>query len=210
MTREQAKKNLINLGVAEPTDEQITNYLNSVTSEVQKEKSKTEASKEELERLKAIEAEYEAEKEKTMTAEERAQKAEEEKQKAEAAAKSKEIEFAKRISRLSVEKILQGAGLTEEDYSEFVDGIVSEDEEVSKKRASALASTLSGKLTSQKESLEAGFEQWKMENTPNPGGGKGGAGAGASLAAEKAVAVAKRNSGANTDILANYISGGKK
>lgn len=31
-----------------------------------------------------------------------------------------------------------------------------------------------------------------------------------SLAAEKAVAVAKRNAGANTDILANYISGGKK
>lgn len=34
MTREQAKKNLIALGVAEPTDEQVTNYLNQHNGEV--------------------------------------------------------------------------------------------------------------------------------------------------------------------------------
>ena len=30
MTREQAKQNLIAIGVAEPTDEQVSNYLNQV------------------------------------------------------------------------------------------------------------------------------------------------------------------------------------
>lgn len=40
MTREDAKQLLIALGIAEPTSEQITNYLNSVNGEVQKEKDK--------------------------------------------------------------------------------------------------------------------------------------------------------------------------
>ena len=33
MTREQAKQNLIAIGVAEPTDEQVSNYLNQVNGE---------------------------------------------------------------------------------------------------------------------------------------------------------------------------------
>lgn len=40
MTREQARQNLITIGVAEPTDEQISNYLNQVNGETQKEKDK--------------------------------------------------------------------------------------------------------------------------------------------------------------------------
>ena len=38
MTREQAKQNLIAIGVAEPTDEQVSNYLNQVNGETKKEK----------------------------------------------------------------------------------------------------------------------------------------------------------------------------
>ena len=38
MTREQAKENLKKLGVEEPTEEQVTNYLNQVGGETQKEK----------------------------------------------------------------------------------------------------------------------------------------------------------------------------
>lgn len=40
MTREQAKQNLIAIGVSEPTDEQISNYLNQVNGETKKEKDK--------------------------------------------------------------------------------------------------------------------------------------------------------------------------
>ena len=36
MTREQAKQNLIALGVAEPTDEQVSNYPNQVNGETKK------------------------------------------------------------------------------------------------------------------------------------------------------------------------------
>lgn len=45
MTREQAKQNLISIGVAEPTDEQITNYLNQVNGETQKEKDRADGYK---------------------------------------------------------------------------------------------------------------------------------------------------------------------
>lgn len=40
MTREQAKQNLISIGVLEPTEEQISNYLNQVNGETKKEKDK--------------------------------------------------------------------------------------------------------------------------------------------------------------------------
>ena len=42
MTREQAKQNLISIGVAEPTDEQVSNYLNQVNGETKKEKDKAD------------------------------------------------------------------------------------------------------------------------------------------------------------------------
>lgn len=42
MSREQAKKNLISFGIEEPSEEQITNYLNQVNGETQKEKEKAE------------------------------------------------------------------------------------------------------------------------------------------------------------------------
>ena len=37
MTREQAKANLVACGIEEPTEEQITNYLNQVNSAVKSE-----------------------------------------------------------------------------------------------------------------------------------------------------------------------------
>ena len=45
MTREQAKQNLILIGVAEPTDEQVSNYLNQVNGETKKEKDRADGYK---------------------------------------------------------------------------------------------------------------------------------------------------------------------
>ena len=45
MTRAEAKQQLISLGIAEPTEEQITNLLNSVNAETQKEKQRADALK---------------------------------------------------------------------------------------------------------------------------------------------------------------------
>lgn len=50
MTREQAKQNLISIGVEEPTEDQISNYLNQLNGETQKEKDKAKQYKEKAEK----------------------------------------------------------------------------------------------------------------------------------------------------------------
>lgn len=45
MTREQAKQNLIGFGIAEPTDEDVTKYLNQIGAETKKEKERADGYK---------------------------------------------------------------------------------------------------------------------------------------------------------------------
>ena len=206
-SKEHAKKHLISLGIAEPTEEQIASFLNTVNQEIKKTEEKTAANKEEIERLKAIEIEYETEKAKNMSAEERAKKLEAAMQKQTATAREKEVEFAKKISRLTVENILKEKGLNEEDYSGFIDGLISEDEEESKSRAMNLANVLSAKLETQKQTMNADFEKWKLENTPNPNGVSGG---GKSKANELAEKLAKEKAVAIDTKILDYYTGGKK
>lgn len=56
ITREQAKKNLISIGVAEPTEEQITSYLNQIGSETQKEKDKADKYKEKADKADELQS----------------------------------------------------------------------------------------------------------------------------------------------------------
>lgn len=51
MTREQAKGNLVSIGVNEPTEEQITNYLNQVNGETKKEKERADKFKAEADEV---------------------------------------------------------------------------------------------------------------------------------------------------------------
>lgn len=203
-TKQQAKKHLIELGIAEPSEEQITKMLATLNGEIEKFSTKTQQELEEIERLKALEEEFENEKLKTMTAEERAKKLEQEMQKQVSATKQKELEFARKISRLSVENVLKEKGLTEEDYAGFIDGLVSEDEEASKTRALNLASVLATKLETQAQTMTADFEKWKLENTPNPNGVNGAGGM--SQAEEIAQELAQEKLGTQTsEVLKHYI-----
>ncbi len=163
MSRDQAKQMLITFGIENPTDEQITNYLNSVNGEVQKEKSKTDANKAELERLKKIEQEFEENKNASLTAEQKLQAALE-------AAEATKKEFSKRTNKLEVEKLLIGAGLTSEDYADYIDLLISEDSETSTKLANGLVAT----LKKQKEATEKAVKADLLKNTPTPDGGSEG------------------------------------
>lgn len=51
MTREQAKQKLISLGVEEPTDGQISDYLNSINEALKAKERKQKATKKKLKRL---------------------------------------------------------------------------------------------------------------------------------------------------------------
>ena len=55
MNREQAKENLKSFGIEEPTDEQVTAYLNQVHGESNKEKQRADRLKEQADKVEALE-----------------------------------------------------------------------------------------------------------------------------------------------------------
>lgn len=199
MTREQAKQMLITFGIESPTDEQITNYLNSVNGEVQKEKVKADANKAELERLKLIEEELQAEKNKNLTEQEKLQL---EIQKATLMQK----EFAKKTNQLEVEKLLVGAGLTTDDYKDYIDLLVSDDADVSLKLANGLVAT----LTKQKELTEKNVKADLLKKTPTPDGGSGNGGETKSEDVKLAESLisAKTTASKNSQSALDYYMGG--
>lgn len=193
MTREDVKKQF-----PDATDEQITAILNMHNSEVQKQKDKVAENKTELDRLKGVEKELEDLKGQNLTAE---QKLEAElKKTAEERAK-----YTKLTNRVEVEKILVQAGLTEEDYKDFIDGLVTEDLEASKKMATTISTTLKNKMDKAGKDKEAEL----LDNLDDKGGKDKDADT--KTEAEKfAEAHAKQVSGASSttnDILNAYLGG---
>ena len=59
MTREQAKQVLIGMGVAEPSEEQVSKLLDSISAETKKEKDKNVSLKEKAEKADSLEKELE-------------------------------------------------------------------------------------------------------------------------------------------------------
>ncbi|MDE7446157.1 MAG: hypothetical protein K2N15_10735 [Lachnospiraceae bacterium] len=154
MTREQIKEQF-----PDATEEQITAILNINGTDL------TEAKKENvdpkvLKQLQDDSAAYKKLQEAGLTDEEKIQKALDD------AAASK-IDFQKKSNRLEVEKILVAAGLTEDDYKDVIDGLVSEDAEKSKNLASNLATMLS----KQKEAVVQKTKEELMDGTKGGNGG---------------------------------------
>ena len=73
MTREQAKQVLIGMGIEEPSDEQVSKYLDSVTGEVKKEKDKNASLQEKANKAADLEKELEELKQQNMTDDEKAE-----------------------------------------------------------------------------------------------------------------------------------------
>lgn len=162
MSRAEAKKLLISLGIEEPTDEQVTNYLNSVGGEIQKEKDKAKSESAELERLKAIEKEFEDSKNASLTEAEKYQK---EIQKFQEQAKKTALE----LNKTKAESILVKAGLPTDNLTSLLDGIVHEDTE----KTVALATSLGELFKSQTEATEKKVKADILNSTPAPQGGVG-------------------------------------
>lgn len=159
MTREDIKKQF-----PDATEEQITALLNINGTDIEGAK-KNNVDPKVLKQLQADSEAYKKLQEAGLTDAEKLQKAIDE------AAASK-AEFAKKSSRLEVEKILVGAGLTEEDYKDLIDGLVSEDADASK----ALATNLANMLSKQKEAAVQKTKEELMDGTQTPGSGGNGGG----------------------------------
>lgn len=170
MTREDIKKEF-----PDATEEQITALLNINGNDIETWKKKV-PKKAEYEELLRKAGEYDKLEEAGLTDEEKVQKALEE-------AENAKAEFAKKTNRLDAEKILVGAGLSEEDYKDLIDGIVSDDADTTK----SMATNLANLITKQKESAIQKTKEELMDGTHTPGGngGSGGSGGGEKTDAEK-------------------------
>ncbi len=192
MSREQAKQNLVALGIAEPTDEQVTNYLNKVNGEIQKEKDKAAEYKEKAEKadelqkkLDDMEAGNLSEIEKANKALEAANKTIADMQKSNAIRDQREAAMTNfKITAEQAKTIVKEDGSL--DYAEL------------------------GKIMSEKETAAAqAKEQEIAKNQDIPGGGAGGNKV--KTEAEKAAeAIGKNLAGTNKaaeSIVNSYIGG---
>lgn len=159
MTREQIKEQF-----PDATDEQITAILNINGTDITAAK-KNNIDPKELKRLQGIEVEYKKLQDADLTDAEKIQKALKD------AADSKK-DYEKKANKLDAEKILVAAGLTEEDYKDLIDGIVSDDAEATK----AMATNLSNLIKNQKDSAIKKTKEELMDGTNTPGGSGGGSG----------------------------------
>lgn len=157
MTREQIKEQF-----PDATDEQITAILNINGTDITAAK-KNNIDPKELKRLQGIEVEYKKLQDADLTDAEKIQKALKD------AADSKK-DYEKKVNKLDAEKILVAAGLTEEDYKDLIDGIVSEDSEATK----TMATNFANLIKSQKDSAIKKTREELMDGTNTRGGGSGG------------------------------------
>lgn len=157
MTREQIKEQF-----PDATDEQITAILNINGTDITAAK-KNNIDPKELKRLQGIEVEYKKLQDADLTDAEKIQKALKD------AADSKK-DYEKKVNKLDAEKILVAAGLTEEDYKDLIDGIVSENAETTK----TMATNFANLIKSQKDLAIEQTKEKLMDGTNTPGGSGGG------------------------------------
>lgn len=97
---------------------------------------------------------------------------EEQLQKAIDDANTEKEKYQKMANKLEVEKILITSGMQEDDYKDFIDGIVTADTDSSKAVATAMANTFKTKL----EAAEAQAKNDQLKDTPRPSGDDGSEG----------------------------------
>lgn len=178
MTREQAKQVLIGMGIEEPSDEQVTKYLDSVTGEVKKEKDKNTSLKEKADKADALEKELEELKQQNMTD---AEKKEAERKK-EKEAVDKELadlktalaESNKKALTSEITSIFTAAGLSTETYATAIKAFASMPADKSEDVMNEVKAFVDGISAANKITLDTAKAAWEkeaLENTPNPGGG---------------------------------------
>lgn len=177
MTREQAKQNLISIGVSDLTDEQITNYLNQVNGETQKEKDKAAEYKEKADEYKAKIDELEAG---NLTEVEKANKA---------------LELAnKQIAKMQKDNSIRD--LREKSMTDF--NITAEQAKTVVKDDGSFDTAALGKIMSEKETAAAQAKEQEIAGKQDiPGGGSAGGGKDKTEAEKTAEAIGKTLAGTN-------------
>ena len=180
MTREQAKQNLISIGVEEPTDEQITNYLNQVNGETQKEKDKAAEYKEKADKADEYKAKIDELEAGNMTELEKANKA---------------LELANdQIAKMQKDNSIRDR--RETSMTDFK--ITAEQAKTVVKDDGSFDTAALGKIMSEKETAAAQAKEQEIAGKQDiPGGGSAGGGKDKTEAEKTAEAIGKTLAGTN-------------
>lgn len=117
MTRAEAKQKLIEIGVAEPTEEQITNLLDSVSDETKKEKERADKLKEKADKADELQGQLDDLQTQGLSDAEKANKALDE-------ANKKISELTANTFKSEAKAILKGSGLEDADIEVLLPGMV--------------------------------------------------------------------------------------
>lgn len=192
MTREQAKQNLIAIGVAEPTDEQVSNYLNQVNGETKKEKDKADQYKAKADNADELQKKLDELEAGNLSEVEQANKNLEK-----ANARIAELEKAQAIANQRASAASK-FNVTAEQAAQIVKDDGSFDYDVL------------GKIISEKETAAAqAKEQEIAKGSTNPGGGTAGGDKGKTEAEKTAESIGKTLAGTNQvakSVVDSYLS----
>ena len=191
MTREQAKQNLIAIGVAEPTDEQVSNYLNQVNGETKKEKDRADGYKAKADTADGLQKQLDELQAGNLTELEMANKA---------------LDTAnQQIAELQKNNAIRD--LREKAMTDFK--VTAEQAKTIVKEDGSFDTAELGKIMSEKETAAAQAKEQEIANgSTNPGGGTAGgnkAGADNKTNAEKIAESLISNAPKNNDVLSHYI-----
>lgn len=190
MTRAEAKQQLISLGITEPTEEQITNLLNSVNAETQKEKQRADALKADADKAAELQAELDRINNEKLSDVEKANKALE--------TANNRIAELERNQAISAQRssVMEKFNVTGEQAKQIVKDDGSFDTDVL------------GQIISDKEKAAAtAKEQEIAKGATNPGGGSAGSGDGKS-GPENIAAKLFTSKKADNSVLSHYLNGG--
>lgn len=149
---------LISLGVENPTDSQITDYLNSVNGEVSKERAKVADLKASADKAEELQKQLDEINNRDLTELQKAQRDFEVAQ--------KEIETLKaQMKRTNIQKGLAEKGIIGDEANAFVDSLMA-----GEFNAEAFGTI----FDSAKKSAVSEYEKKMLDETPNPIGGNGG------------------------------------
>ena len=188
MTREQAKQNLISIGVAEPTDEQISSYLNQVNGETQKEKDKANQYKAKAEKADELQTQLDEIEAGNLTEVEKV---------------NKDLEAANNL----IAKLQKDNAVRDQREAAMTNfKITAEQAKTVVKDDGSLDYTELGKIMSEKETAAAqAKEQEIAKHQDIPGGGSNKGGADNKTNAEKIAESLISNAPKNNDMLSHYI-----
>lgn len=155
MKREEVKELMKSWGIEEPTDEQISDYLNRMQKEVKAAEDKATRYKADADRVKDLENQIEELSNTNLTDLEKANKATED-------ALNQVANLQKTVTQMQLMKSLAEIGIVGED----ADGLISEDGSLNTEQLGKI-------IESREKAAVATYQKQTLDSTPAPDGKKG-------------------------------------